>query len=269
MSKTFKHWIAAAATALVLLPAHAADKLRIGVTPGAFADSIAAAVADAKQQGIDVQVVEFTDWTTPNVALDARDIDLNYFQHRAFLDNAVKDRGYKLKDVGLGVLPNIGLYSLRHKSFDDIPKGGKVAIANDPINQGRGLALLQTAGLIKLRDGVGSNGTVDDVVENPRKLSFVEVEGPQLARITNDVDLAQGYPHFIVASKAFDAGSALLYTGIDDIQFALRFVAHESRAEDPVVQKFVQLYQNSDAVKAQIHKSYASDAKLYTLPWKQ
>ena len=116
------------------------------------------------------------------------------------MENAAKQKGYDFAVVGLGILQNIGLYSLKHKSFDAIPVGGTVAIANDPVNQGRGLLLLQKAGLIKLKDGVGFLGTLDDITENPKKLKFTEVEGPQLVRITGDVDLAQGYPHFIVAS---------------------------------------------------------------------
>ncbi len=122
-------------------------------------------------------MIEFTDWTTPNVALAAGDLDINYFQHQAFLDNAVKERGYKFRSVALGVLPNIGLYSTHIKRFGDLKDGARVGVANDPVNQGRGLLLLQKAGLIKLRDGVGAKGSVNDIVENPKKLKFVEVEG--------------------------------------------------------------------------------------------
>ncbi len=244
-----------------------AAPLKIGVTPGAFADSVHVAAAEAKKQGLDVEVVEFSDWTTPNVALQNKDLDANYFQHLAFLENAIKERGYKFEVAGLGILPNIGLYSARHKSFADIPVGGQVAIANDPVNQGRGLALLQTAGLIKLRDGVGAQGSVLDVVENPKKLKFVEVAGPQLARVVNDVDLAQGYPHFIVASGAFDAGSGLIYSGVDETRFALRFVARDDNAKDPRLLQFVKLYHESEAVRERIRKSYGDNERLYSLAW--
>lgn len=247
--------------------AEAADTLRIGVTPGAYGDSIAAAAVEAKTQGLDVSVVEFSDWTTPNIALDSGDIDANYFQHRPFLDNAIKERGYRFTDVGVGTLANIGLYSLKHKSFAEIPTGGSVAIANDPVNQGRGLLLLEKAGLIKLKDGVGFKASLDDIVDNPRKLTFTEVEGPQLVRVTGDVDLALGYPHFIVASKAFDAASGLIYSGVDDKQFAIRFVVRQDRADDPRIRKFVEIYQTSPKVRAAIGHAFADDPKLYTLAW--
>ncbi|ALU89679.1 MetQ/NlpA family ABC transporter substrate-binding protein [Herbaspirillum rubrisubalbicans] len=249
--------------------AQAADKLRIGVVPGAYGDSVAVAAKEAKSQGIDVQVVEFTDWTTPNVAVDAGDLDLNYFQHQPFLDNAIKKNGYKLASAGTGILSNVGLYSLKHKSFAELPQGAKVGIANDPVNQGRGLLLLQSVGLIKLKPNVGYLGSLDDIVENPKKLTFVEVEGPQLVRITPDVDLALGYPHFIVAAKAFDASSGLAYSGISDARFAIQFVTKASRVNDPVVQKFIHIYQNSAAVKAVIHRAFNNDNRLYTLAWQK
>ena len=151
--------------------------------------------------------------------------------------------------------------------MDAVPTNGKVGIANDPVNQGRGLLLLQKAGLIKLKPGVGFLGTLDDIVENPKKLSFVEVEGPQLVRITGDVDIAQGYPHFIVASKAFDPSSGLAYSGIEDARFAIQFVVQAQRTQDPVIQKFVKVFQGSDAVKAAIHQAFAKDKRLYTLVW--
>ncbi|MCJ2026397.1 MetQ/NlpA family ABC transporter substrate-binding protein [Methylobacterium sp. J-067] len=246
-----------------------AETLKVGTVPGAYSDAVNALIPEAKAQGIDVKVVEFSDWTTPNVALDAGDIDLNFFQHRPFMENASKQKGYAFDIVGLGILQNVGLYSLKHKSFDQIPVGGTVAIANDPVNQGRGLLLLQKAGLIKLKDGVGFLGTVDDITENPKKLRFTEVEGPQLVRITGDVDLAQGYPHFIIAAGTFDPTSALLYSGIEDKLFTVSFVTKAARKDDPVVRKFVALFQNSEAVKQQIHKSFAGSDKLYVLAWQK
>lgn len=256
-----------ALAALTLAGSVSAETIKVGVVPGVYADSIEALVPEAKAKGLDLQVVEFTDWTTPNIALQSGDIDVNYFQHQPFLNNAIKERGYDFKSAGIGVLANIGLYSLKHKSFNEIPDKGTVAIANDPVNQGRGLLLLQTAGLLKLKDGVGFKGTLDDIVDNPKHLTFNEVEGPQLSRVTADVDLAQGYPHFIVASKAFNPSSGLLYSGVGDKQFAIVFAVQSAKVNDAGIKQLVDLYQKSDAVKAAIDKAFASDPKLYTLPW--
>lgn len=259
--------IVASALVLAVSPAIAADSLRIGVVPGAYADSINAAAQDAKAQGINVEVIEFTDWTTPNVAVDNGDIDINYFQHQPFLKNAIEKNGYKLASAGTGILANVGVYSLKHQAVDQVPQGGKVGIANDPVNQGRGLLLLQKVGLIKLKPEVGYLGSLDDIVENPKKLSFVEVEGPQLVRITGDVDIAQGYPHFIAAAKAFDPSSGLAYSGIEDAQFAIQFVVKADRSNDPVIQKFISIYQNSQSVRDVSRAAFNNDERLYTLAW--
>lgn len=245
-----------------------AAPLKIGVTPGSLADSIAVAAAEARQAGQDVEVIEFTDWTTPNTALDAGDLDLNYFQHQAFLDNAIRERGYKLESIGLGLLPNIGLYSKRHASLDALPERASIGVASDPVNQGRGLLLLQHAGLIKLRDGAGARASVADISDNPRQFKIVEVEGPQLVRALDDLDLAQGYPsHLVNAGQAELARHALQYSSIDDVYYAIAFVARSDRAQDSRLQEFVQRYQSSAAVRKQIHDSFAQDIKLYSLPW--
>lgn len=253
---------------LAILTAFPATALTVGVTPGALADSIETAATEARAQGLDVKVVEFSDWTTPNLALDNGDLDANYFQHLAFLDNAVKETGYKLVSVGLGILPNIGLYSEKYTALDQLPDGARIAVASDPVNGGRGLALLQTAGLITLREGVGVKGTPDDIIANPKNFQIVEIEGPQLVRALSDVDLAQGYPaHFVNAGQADIAGKALLYSGVDDSDFAIRFVAREDNKDDPDLARFIQIYQTSPAVREQIDTSYAHDPALYTLPW--
>lgn len=244
-----------------------AAPLKIGVVPGVFADSVGVAAAEAKKKGLDIEVVEFTDWATPNVALDAGDIDLNYFQNSNYLANVVRERGFRFVSVQPGILSFLGLYSLKHKSLADIPNGGKVAIASDPINIGRGLRLLEHAGVIKLRPGVGLLSELKDIAENPKNLSFVEVEGPQLARTTPDVDLAQGYPYFILASKAFDASSGLDYTSYEDDSWAIQFVAREDKAHDPRIAEFLAIYKESPEVRQAIDQFYQHDHKLYRLTW--
>ncbi|GKS96057.1 MetQ/NlpA family ABC transporter substrate-binding protein [Acidovorax sp. SUPP2825] len=267
LARRILSWLAAfaAATATAQTPA---PPLRIGVTPGSLADSVQVAAQEARQQGLDVKVIEFTDWTAPNTALAAGDIDLNYFQHQAFLDNAIRERGYAFVSVATGLLPNIGLYSLKVQRFADLKDGARVGVANDPVNQGRGLLLLEKAGLIQLKPGVGARGSVNDIVANPKKLRFAEIEGPQLVRALDDLDLAQGYPaHYVNAGKPQVAGSALLYSGIDDLAYAIRFVARQDNAQDPRIQRFVKVYQDSPAVRAQIGKSFAGNERLYSLPW--
>jgi len=262
----FQKLTALVATAL-LAGAAAAAPLKIGVVPGIFADSVEIAAKEARKQGLEVEVVEFTDWATPNVALDAGDIDLNYYQNSNYLANAVRDKGFKISSVQAGILSYLGLYSLRHKSLAELPVGAKVAIGSDAVNLDRGLRLVQAAGLIKLRPDTGLLGKPGDIVDNPKKLQFVEVEGPQLVRVTPDVDLAVGYPYFILASKAFDATKALALTSYEDDSWAIQFVARTERAADPRIAKFLSVYSNSPAVRSTIHQFYQGEQKLYRLAW--
>ncbi|MFD4123256.1 MetQ/NlpA family ABC transporter substrate-binding protein [Alcaligenes faecalis] len=254
-------------TAALLSSTATAAPLKIGVVPGIFADSVAVAAQEAKKQGVDVQVIEFTDWATPNVALDAGDIDLNYYQNSNYLANAVRDKGFKLVSVQPGILSYLGLYSLKHATLADLPDGAKVAIASDAVNVGRGLRLLQHAGLITLRPETGLLGTPDDIVSNPQNLKFVEVEGPQLARATQEVDLAQGFPYFILASNAFDATKALSLTSYEDDSWAIQFVARSDRTEDPRIAQFLEVYKTSPAVREAIDQFYQGEKKLYRLTW--
>ncbi len=254
-------------TAVLLSSTATAAPLKIGVVPGIFADSVVVAAQEAKQQGVDVQVIEFTDWATPNVALDAGDIDLNYYQNSNYLANAVRDKGFKLVSVQPGILSYLGLYSLKHATLADLPDGASVAIASDAVNVGRGLRLLQHAGLITLRPETGLLGTPDDIVSNPKNLKFVEVEGPQLARATQDVDLAQGFPYFILASNAFDATKALSLTSYEDDSWAIQFVARGDKAQDPRIAQFLEVYKTSPAVREAIDQFYQGEQKLYRLTW--
>ncbi|MDR2790921.1 MAG: MetQ/NlpA family ABC transporter substrate-binding protein [Campylobacteraceae bacterium] len=247
--------------------AMAADKIRVGTVPGAYGDSIEAAAKEAKKYGIEVEVIEFTDGTTPNIATDKGDIDLNYHQHEPYLNNAIKENGYKLTPIGWGSLANIGLYSTKYKSLDDIPIKGKVAVANDPVNQGRGLLLLQKAGLIKLKNGGGDQSTLEDIVENPKNLHFIGVELMQIVRAIDDVDIGVTFPHYVAASGAFDPSSALLWGGIEDRKYTIRFVVPTAKKDDPVLHKFVKIYQTSEAVREALKKGFNNDARLYTLTW--
>ena len=257
-------WMLAASA----MAAHSADIIRIGSTPGVTSDAVEAVATEARAQGLEVKLVEFTDWTLPNEAVNNADIDLNFFQHQAFLNNAIKERGYALQLVGLGLLQNIGIYSNRIQRLQDVPEGAKVSVANDPVNQGRGLLLLQKAGLIKLRQGNAVGASVNDVVENPKKLRFYEIEGPQLIHSLQDVDLAVVWPsYFVNAGKKEQASRALLYSGIDETFYAMGFVARKDRAQDPKIARFIKLFQQSAKVREVVSARFNNDPKLYTLPW--
>lgn len=263
-------WLGAAALAVAAAAAHAGDVVKIGSTPGATSDAVEALKAEAREQGLTVELIEFTDWTLPNEALNNRDIDLNFFQHQAFLENAVKERGYQIELIGLGLLQNIGLYSNKLQSLDAIPDGARISIPNDPVNQGRSLLLLQKAGLIKLKNGDDTGATVNDVVENPKNIRLVEIEGPQLIHSLPDVDAAVVWPsYFVNAGKKEQASQGLLYSGIGDTYYAMGFAARSDRKDEAKLRQFVELFQNSAKVREVIAARFDHDQNLYTLPWQQ
>ncbi|MWK58301.1 MetQ/NlpA family ABC transporter substrate-binding protein [Pseudomonas otitidis] len=261
-----KHTLKTLALGLLLASgiAQAADKpLKLGTT-AAFAPPLEVAVEEAAKQGLKVELVEFTDWNTPNITLANGDIDANYFQHTPFLENANKEGGFTLKAFAPGIINNVGLYSKRYKAIADLPEGAKVAIANDPINGGRGLQLLQKAGLLKLKEGVGYKATLDDIVDNPKHIDIIELEAVQLVRALDDVDLAQGYPHYIRLAGTIDPNSALLFDGIENKEYIIQFVTRGDYQDDGRLAKFVEVYQHSPKVRAALDKAHGS---LYQPGW--
>ncbi|WP_308725191.1 MetQ/NlpA family ABC transporter substrate-binding protein [Metapseudomonas otitidis] len=261
-----KHTLRTLALGLLLASgiAQAADKpLKLGTT-AAFAPPLEVAVEEAAKQGLKVELVEFTDWNTPNITLANGDIDANYFQHTPFLENANKEGGFTLKAFAPGIINNVGLYSKKYKAIADLPEGAKVAIANDPINGGRGLQLLQKAGLLKLKEGVGYKATLDDIVENPKHIDIIELEAVQLVRALDDVDLAQGYPHYIRLAGTIDPNSALLFDGIENKEYVIQFVTRGDYQDDGRLAKFVEVYQHSPQVRAALDKAHGS---LYQPGW--
>jgi D-methionine transport system substrate-binding protein len=243
--------------------AQADEPLKLGTT-AAFVPPLEVAVAEAKAQGLEVDLVEFTDWIAPNVSLTNGDIDLNYFQHIPFLENAKQEGGYDLVPVARGVINNVGLYSKKHKDFASLPEGATVAIANDPINGGRALQLLEKAGLIQLKPGVGYKATQQDITANPKQLKIIELEAVQLVRALDEVDLALGYPHYIRLAGTHDAESALLFDGLDYPEYIIQFVAQPQKAKDARILKFIEIYQSSPKVRAALDKS---NGKLYQAGW--
>lgn len=238
--------------------------LKLGTT-AAFVPPLEAAVAEAAKEGLKVELVEFTDWIAPNVSVANGDIDANYFQHIPFLENANKDGRYGLVPFAPGIINNVGLYSKKHKSIDALPVGAKVAIPNDPINSGRALQMLEKAGLITLKPGVGYKATQADITSNPKKLRLIELEAVQLARALEEVDLSLGYPHYLRLAGTIDPNSALLFDGLDYPEYVIQFVIHPRSKDDPRLRRFVEIYQTSPAVRAALDKANGS---LYQPGWK-
>ncbi|MBU3846982.1 MULTISPECIES: MetQ/NlpA family ABC transporter substrate-binding protein [Gammaproteobacteria] len=242
------------------------NELVIGLSPS-FAKPLQVAAEEAKVQGLNVKLVEFSDWNTPNITLNHGDIDANFFQHQPFLNNAKKQTDFKIKAFDVGAATHVGLYSKKYNSFAELPDQAKVVIPNDPVNQGRALQLLQQAQLISLQQPDNFLSSLKDIASNPKKLQFIEVEGPQTARAIDEADLAFGYPHYLRLAKTADPENALLFDSNTDKRFAILFAVREDYEDvDGKLRKFVDIYQNSPKVKAALDADFGS--KLWFPGWK-
>jgi D-methionine transport system substrate-binding protein len=180
--------LAASLAALLSAGSALAETIKIGVTPGPHAQIMEEVKKVAAEKGLDLEILEFSDYVVPNQALADGDLQANSFQHQPYLDNQVKDRGFDLVSVGQTVNFPMGIYSKKVKSLDALKDGASVAIPNDPTNGGRALLILADKGLIKIRDGAGLKVSPADVVENPKNITFAELDAAQLPRALDDVD---------------------------------------------------------------------------------
>jgi len=244
--------VAASAALLSSIGAHADDKvIKVGTISGPDAQIWQVVQKVAKRNGLEVKVIEFNDYVQPNAALDAGDLDANGFQHQPFLDSQIKQRGYRIVNVGLTYTAPMGFYSKKLKSLKDLPAGAKVGIQNDPSNGNRALLLLQKYGVIKLKAGAGTNGvnaTPLDVAENPKKIRIVELDAAQLPRALPDLDAASINTDYAVKAGLTPAKDAI---AIEDLRgpYANLIAVRAQDKDKPWVKKLVAAYESDDVRK--------------------
>src|SRR5690554_3424665 len=198
---SFKKALVALAAASVFSAAVSAEKLSVAATPVPHAELLEFVKPELAKQGVDLDVKVFTDYVQPNRQVADGAIDANFFQHKPYMDSFNQQHGTGLVSVGLVHVEPFGAYSSKVKSLDELKEGAQVALPNDPSNGARALLLLQKAGLITLKDPTNILATSRDIVENPRKLRFREIEAANLPRVLPDVDLA-----LINTNYALEAG---------------------------------------------------------------
>ena len=226
----------------------AQDKaIKVGVTAGPHAQIMEQVKQEAEKQGLKIQVVEFSDYVQPNAALAAGDLDANSYQHKPYLDAQIKDRGYPFAVAANTVTFPIGIYSKKLKKLADLKEGARFGIPNDPTNGGRVLLLLQAQGLIKLKDGAGLKATPLDVVANPKKLKFIELDAAQLPRSLDDLDASAINTNFAISAGLNPKTDAIAQEGPDGPYVNL-LVVRAADKDKPWVAKLVQAY-HSDAVR--------------------
>lgn len=232
------------------------DPVRIGVvnTGDAYWDTFTDL---AEEEGITVELVNFSDYQLPNQGLTDGDLDLNQFQHLQFLAGYNTASGQDLTPIGATAVYPLGLYSQSHGSVEDIPEGGEIAIPNDDTNQARALLVLQEAGLIALRDGGSAFSTPADVLEDESRVSVTPVDAAQTALALQDVD-ASIINNDFVGDAGLTSDDAIFSDDPDSSAAAPYINVWTARAEDAdneVFQQLIEIYHSPEVEKGVLEAS--------------
>ncbi|WP_010493955.1 MetQ/NlpA family ABC transporter substrate-binding protein [Paenibacillus elgii] len=222
--------------------------LKVGATASPHAEILNSVKAKLKEQGVNLEVKEFTDYVQPNVQVFEKQLDANFFQHTPYLEQFNKDKSMNLVTVtGVHIEP-FGGYSQKIKKIDELKDGATVAIPSDPSNGGRALALLEKNNLIKLKEGVGVKGTVRDVVENKKNLKFKELEAAMLPRTLGEVDLALINTNYALEAKLVPTKDALFIES-NDSPYVNILVSRPDNKDSDAMQKLAKALTSEDVKK--------------------
>ncbi|MHB1946912.1 MAG: MetQ/NlpA family ABC transporter substrate-binding protein [Gammaproteobacteria bacterium] len=226
------------------------NTLKIGTISGPETQLMEVAKQVAKDKyGLNIKIVEFTDYVQPNNALSDGSIDANMFQHQPYLDQQMKDRHFSLITVGKTFVYPMGVYSHKIKKLQALPTQAIVAIPNDPSNEGRALLLLQKAGIIKLKKTAGLYATPTDIESNPKQLNFKELDAAQLARSLPDVAIAVINTNYAIPAGLSPTKDAIFHEDHDS-PYANIIVVRTDEKNDPRIKQLVASIQSEEVLKA-------------------
>ena len=231
-----------------------AEKLSVAATPVPHAELLEFVKPELAKQGVELDIKVFTDYVQPNRQVADGQIDVNFFQHQPYLASFNKEHGTTLVPVGLVHVEPFGAYSSKIKSVDQLVTGAQVAIPNDPSNGARALLLLQKQGLITLKDPSNILATSRDIVDNPKKLRFRELEAATLPRVLPDVDLALINTNYALEAGLNPVADALFIEGADS-PYANLVATTEAKKSSEAVGKLMKAL-NSAQVKQFIQTKY-------------
>ena len=223
------------------------QSIKVGVTAGPHAEVLAAVKKVAAERGLNIQVIEFTDYVVPNQALASGDLDANSFQHEPYLRNQIAKTGWKLVKVATTTASPQGIYSKKYKAIGDLPAGATIAIQNDPSNGARSLQILDANGVIKLKDSGNTASTIADIAENPKRFRFVELDAAQLARSLDDVDAASINNNYAIQAGLSPVTDPLIKEPVEGPWVNILAVREDNR-DKPWVKALVEAYR-SEPVK--------------------
>ncbi|NKX42215.1 MetQ/NlpA family ABC transporter substrate-binding protein, partial [Rhodobacteraceae bacterium R_SAG2] len=232
----------------------AAEEIKVGVSPGEHAEIMEEVARIAEPMGLEIDVVEFSDYVVPNQALADGDIQANSFQHVPYLEAQMKDRGFELSVVGNTITTPMGVYSDKITDLADLEEGATFGIPNDPTNGGRALLVLQELGLIKVDEAAGLVPTVLDIIENPKDLSFKELDAAQLPRSLADLDAALINTNYAIASGLSPKEDSIAMESAEN-PYVNVIAVRKGDEEAAWVETLLKAY-HSDEIKTFIDESY-------------
>ena len=236
----------------------AGTTLKVAASPTPHAEILNAAKDILAEQGITLEVVEFSDYVQPNLVTESGEVDANYFQHTPYLESFNEENGTHLVSVGAIHYEPFGIYPGKSNDLSNIADGATIAVPNDTTNEARALQLLAAQGLITVRDGAGLTATVNDITENPHNLQIEEIEAAQLPRTVQDVDFAVINGNYAMEA-GFSVGKDALATEDASSEAAQTYanvlVVKEGNENNPAIQAMLKALQ-SDEVKNYIDQTY-------------
>lgn len=236
----------------------AGTTLKVAASPTPHAEILNVAKDILAEQGITLEVVEFSDYVQPNLVTESGEVDANYFQHTPYLESFNEENGTHLVSVGAIHYEPFGIYPGKSNDLANIADGATIAVPNDTTNEARALQLLAAQGLLTVRDGAGLTATVNDITENPHNLQIEEIEAAQLPRTVQDVDFAVINGNYAMEA-GFSVGKDALATEDASSEAAQTYanvlVVKEGNENNPAIQAMLKALQ-SDEVKNYIDQTY-------------
>ena len=236
----------------------AGTTLKVAASPTPHAEILNAAKDILAEQGITLEVVEFSDYVQPNLVTESGEVDANYFQHTPYLESFNEENGTHLVSVGAIHYEPFGIYPGKSNDLENIADGATIAVPNETTNEARALQLLAAQGLITVRDGAGLTATINDITENPHNLKIEEIEAAQLPRTVQDVDFAVINGNYAMEA-GFSVGKDALATEDASSEAAQTYanvlVVKEGRENDPAIQALYAAL-TSDTIKDFINNTY-------------
>ncbi len=234
----------------------AADKktIKVGATPLPHAEILNVVKPILEKEGINLVIVEMSDYVRPNMAVAEKELDANFFQHIPYLTKFSAERKLDLTYTAAVHIEPMGVYSKKVKNLNDLQNGAEIGIPNDPTNGGRALALLAKAGIIKLKEGAGVTATVKDITENPKNAKIRELEAAQLPRSLDDLTLAVINTNYALEAKLVPAKDAL-FIEQKDSPYVNILTVRKGDENRPEIQKLTKAL-TSEEVKKFINEKY-------------